>query len=97
MPGDRGNLPKDALPISDFYTLLDSRTYVRTSGRIIALCALESKQGRRELKLYEWVLREGKGWRVNLAKINVQRLNLRRITADAEQLAATCNIPLNWD
>ncbi|MBI4461834.1 MAG: hypothetical protein HY653_02910, partial [Acidobacteria bacterium] len=52
MPAER-QLGENELPISEYYTLLGSRTYVRTAKRIVALCAVQSKFGK-ELKLYEW-------------------------------------------
>lgn len=86
----------EKLPLSDYYELLDSRTYLRTPKRWVALCALKSKFGR-ELKLYEWEWRgEGKGWKVGLANLNVASLNLKRLAADAEELAAKQDIPLKW-
>jgi hypothetical protein len=97
MCADTSNLPPDALPISDFYTLLDSRTYIRKEKRIVALCALESRHGFRELKFYEWVWRgEGKGWKVGLANMNIQDVNLKRLAEDAENLSKNHNIQLKW-
>jgi len=86
----------EKLPLSEYYELLDARTYQRTPKRWVALCALKSKFGR-ELKLYEWEWRgEQKGWKVGLANLNVAALNLRRLAADAEELAAKHEIPLRW-
>ncbi len=96
MPAERHTLGENELPISDYYTLLGSRTYVRTSRRIVALCAVQSKFGK-ELKLYEWNFRgEDKGWKVGLANINVAGINLKQLAADAEALAAEHAIPLKW-
>lgn len=86
----------EKLPLSDYYELLDSRTYVRTHKRWVALCALKSKFGK-ELKLYEWNWRgEEKGWKVALANMNVASLNLKRVAADAAELAAKHDIALKW-
>ncbi|MBI4467121.1 MAG: hypothetical protein HY656_06830 [Acidobacteria bacterium] len=86
----------EKLPLSEYYELLDSRTYARTAKRWVALCALKSKFGK-ELKLYEWNWRgEEKGWKVALANLNVASINLRRVATDAEQLAARHDIPLRW-
>jgi hypothetical protein len=86
----------EKLPISDFFELLDQRVYVRTNRRIVALCVVKSKF-RTELKLYEWVWKgEGKGWRVGLANINVEGINLKKIAADAEELAKAHGIALRW-
>ncbi len=86
----------EKLPVSDFFELLDQRVYVRTNRRIIALCVLKSKF-RTELKFYEWIWKgEGKGWKVGLANINVEGIDLRKIAADAEVLAKTHGIPLRW-
>lgn len=86
----------EKLPVSDYYELLDARTYRRTPKRWVALCALKSKFGK-EIKLYEWNWRgEEKGWKVAFANINVGSLNLKRIAADAEELAAKHDIPLKW-
>ena len=86
----------EKLPLSEYYELLDARTYQRTPKRWVALCALKSKFGR-ELKLYEWEWRgEQKGWKVGLANLNVAALNLRRLAADAEELATKHEIPLRW-
>ena len=90
------NKDTEKLPLSDYYELLDARTYLRTPKRWVALCALKSKFGK-ELKLYEWNWRgEEKGWKVALANLNVTSLNLKRIAADAEELAAKHDIPLKW-
>ena len=87
----------EKLPLSEYYELLDSCTYVRTPKRWVALCALKSKFGR-ELKLYEWNWRgEEKGWKVALANLSVVSLNLKRLAADAEELAAKHDIPLKWN
>ncbi len=76
--------------------MLEARTYVRTPKRWVALCALKSKFGK-ELKLYEWNWRgEGKGWKVGLANMNVNQLNLKQLAADAETLAVKYEIPLQW-
>ena len=86
----------EKLPLSDYYELLDARIYLRTPKRWVALCALKSKFGR-ELKLYEWEWRgEQKGWKVGLANLNVAGINLKRLAADAEELAARHEIPLKW-
>ena len=86
----------DKLPVSDFFELLDQRVYVRTNRRIVALCVLKSKF-RTELKFYEWIWKgEGKGWKVGLANINVEGIDLRKIAADAEALAKTHGIALRW-
>ena len=83
-------------PLSDYYELLDARTYLRTPKRWVALCALKSKFGK-EMKLYEWNWRgEEKGWKVALANMNVASLNLKRLAADAEELAAKHDIKLKW-
>ena len=96
MPAERKELAENELPISDFYTLVGSRTYVRTSRRIVALCAVQSKFGK-ELKLYEWNYKgEAKGWKVALANINIVGINLKQVAADAEALAAEHGIPLKW-
>lgn len=96
MPSDPRELGENELPISDYYELLDSRTYLRTSRRIVSLCAVQSKFGK-ELKLYEWNYRGGeKGWKVGLANINVAAINLKQVAADAEALAARHGIPLRW-
>jgi hypothetical protein len=98
MPNARAPLPAEALPISDFYTLLDSRTYIRNQNRIVALCALESRQGRKELKLYEWAWRgDERGWKVALANLNVQNIDLRRVASDAEELSKAHSISLRWN
>lgn len=90
------NLDTERPPLSDYYELLDSRTYLRTQKRWVALCALRSKFGK-ELKLYEWNWRgEEKGWKVALANLNVASLNLKRVAADAEELAAQHQIALRW-
>lgn len=90
------NTQPEKLPLSDFYELLDARTYVRTAKRWVALCALKSKFGK-ELKLYEWNWRgEEKGWKVALANLNVASINLKRLAADAEALATQHNILLKW-
>ncbi len=88
-------VPDFALPISDFYTLLDSRIYVRTEKRIVALCALESRHGRKELKLYDWKNKET-GWKVDLANFNIQSLDLQRVANDARELSLKFNIQLDW-
>ncbi len=86
----------EKLPLSEYYELLEARTYVRTPKRWVALCALKSKFGK-ELKLYEWNWRgEGKGWKVGLANMNVNQLNLKQLAADAETLAVKYEIPLKW-
>ncbi|MFQ5664521.1 MAG: hypothetical protein ACE5HL_11905 [Terriglobia bacterium] len=86
----------EKLPLSEYYELLDSRTYVRTHKRWVALCALKSRFGK-ELKLYEWNWKgEEKGWKVALANMNVAGLNLKQVAADAEELAAKHDIPLRW-
>lgn len=90
------NQESEKLPLSEYYELLDSRTYLRTPKRWVALCALKSKFGK-EIKLYEWNWRgEQKGWKVALANMNVGSLNLKRVAADAEELAAKHEIPLKW-
>lgn len=96
MPAEHHDLRENELPISDYYTLLDSRTYVRTRRRIVALCAVQGKFGK-ELKLYEWNYKgEQKGWKVSLANINVAGINLKQLAADAEALATAHAIPLKW-
>lgn len=86
----------EKLPLSDYYELLEARTYVRTPKRWVALCALKSKFGQ-ELKLYEWNWRgEGKGWKVALANMNIASINFKRLAADAEELAAKHDITLRW-
>ena len=86
----------EKLPLSDYYELLDARTYVHTPKRWVALCALKSRFGK-ELKLYEWNWRgEGKGWKVALANMNLKSLDLKRVAADAQELAARHDIPLKW-
>ncbi|MFQ5817910.1 MAG: hypothetical protein ACE5H2_08145 [Terriglobia bacterium] len=96
MSAEHRNLAEDQLPISDYYTLLDSRTYARTNRRIVALCAVQSKFGK-ELKLYEWNYKgQEKGWKVGLANINIAGINLKQLAADAQALAAAHAIPLKW-
>jgi len=86
----------EKLPLSEFYELLEARTYVRTPKRWVALCALKGKFGK-ELKLYEWNWRgDEKGWKVGLANLSLGSLNLKRVAADAEELAAKFEIPLKW-
>jgi hypothetical protein len=90
------NLPDPRFPIGPFYELLDARTYVRTTSRIVALCALKGKYGK-ELKLYEWNWKgEEKGWKVGLANLRVDGLNLARIAEDAQALATEQGFPLRW-
>ncbi len=97
MSAARHELKENELPVSDFYTLLGARTYVRSNRRIVALCALGTKYGK-ELKLYEWNYKGGeKGWKVALANINVAGINLKQLATDAEALAAEHGIPLKWD
>lgn len=85
------------LPVSSFYKLLDYRIYLRTKTRLVALCAVSSDRGN-ELKLYEWEWRgEVKGWKVGLANLKVEQLNLLRIAKDAQELAQKHAIPLKWD
>lgn len=96
MPAERRALGENELPVSDYYTLLGSRTYVRTSRRIVALCVLQSRFGK-EMKLYEWNWKgEDKGWKVGLANINIAGINLKQLAADAEALAAEHGIALKW-
>jgi hypothetical protein len=86
------------LPINrDFFTLLDSRTYIRTKKRIVALCVLESKFGT-QLKLYEWNFKgpDG-GWKVGLANLSVRDIDLTRVALDAQQLAKEYAIAINWN
>jgi hypothetical protein len=67
---------KNDLPIGQFYKLLDAREYVHTEKRLIALCALEGPYGK-ELKLYQWEWKgDQKGWKVGLANLKVENLNL---------------------
>lgn len=87
---------KVRFPISPVYELLDARTYVRTAQKIIALCVLQGKYGK-ELKLYEWNWRgEQKGWKVGLANLRVEGLNLLRIAEDAILLSEKFGIALRW-
>lgn len=87
---------EEKFPLSDYYELLDARTYVRTPKRWVALCALRSKFGK-ELKFYEWNWRgEAKGWKVALANMNIASINLKRVAADAEALASQHEISLKW-
>lgn len=96
MPAERRALGENELPVSDYYTLLGARTYVRTSRRIVALCVLQSQFGK-EMKLYEWNWKgEDKGWKVGLANINIAGINLKQLAADAEALAQEHGIPLKW-
>ena len=91
-------MPDDTekLPLSEYYQLLDSRTYVRTPRRWVALCALQSQFGR-ELKFYEWNWKgEAKGWKVGLANLNIAAINLKRLAADAEEFAAKHSITMKW-
>src|SRR6185437_880023 len=83
-------------PIDQFYKLLDARVYVHTEKKWIALCALEGRYGK-ELKLYQWEWKgDQKGWKVGLAKLKVESLNLERIATDAQILAKKCGINLEW-
>ena len=87
---------QERLPLSEYYQLLEARTYVRTARRWVALCALQGQFGK-ELKLYEWNWRgEEKGWKVALANLNVASINLKRLAADAEALSDQHGIPLKW-
>jgi hypothetical protein len=84
------------LPIGQFYKLLDAREYVHTEKRLIALCALEGPYGK-ELKLYQWEWKgDQKGWKVGLANLKVENLNLEQIATDARILAKNCGINLKW-
>jgi hypothetical protein len=83
-------------PVGPFYELLDAREYVRTEKKLIALCALKGRYGK-ELKLYQWEWRGNqKGWKVGLAKLKVEGLDLKQIAADAQLLAKECGINLKW-
>jgi hypothetical protein len=83
-------------PIGSFYELLDARTYVRTTKKIVALCALQGKYGK-ELKLYQWDWRgDQKGWKVGLANLRVEGLNLLKIAEDAKVMANQQGIELRW-
>lgn len=88
---------KVRFPISPMYELLDARTYVRTTKKIVALCALKGKYGK-ELKLYQWDWRgEQKGWKVGLANLRVEGLNLLKIAEDAKSMADKHGIELRWN
>lgn len=96
MPAERRALGENELPVTDYYTLLGARTYVRNNRRIVALCVLQSQFGK-EMKLYEWNWKgEDKGWKVGLANINIAGINLKQLAADAEALAAEHGIALKW-
>ncbi len=88
---------KDLFPVGDFYEVVDARTYLRTNNKIIALCVLKSKFGK-ELILYQWDWRgEAKGWKVGLANLRIERLNLEKIAEDAKALATQHGIELHWN
>jgi hypothetical protein len=95
---DQSSRGQDArFPVSSFYEVMDARTYVRTKTKIVALCVLKGKYGK-ELKLYQWEWRgEQKGWKVGLANLRVEGLNLKRLAEDAELLAKEHGIELKWD
>lgn len=83
-------------PIGPFYELEDARTYLRTKSKIIALCVVRSKFGK-ELKLYQWEWRgDQKGWKVGLANLRIESLNLEKVVEDAKELASKHNIVLKW-
>ena len=87
----------EKLPLSEYYQLLESRTYLRTPKRWVALCALQGKFGK-EMKFYEWNWKgEGKGWKVALANMNIAGINLKRVAADAEEFSTRHEIPLKWN
>jgi hypothetical protein len=95
-PDNSERASQNDFPVVPFYELLDVREYVRTETKIIALCALKGRYGK-ELKLYQWKWRgDQKGWKVGLANLKVESLNLRQIAEDAQLLARKCGISLKW-
>ncbi len=87
----------ERLPVAALYELLDSRVYVRTQKKLITLCALQSQYGK-ELKLYQWEWKgDQKGWKVGLANLRVEGLNLERIARDARTMAEKHGIALRWE
>ncbi len=83
-------------PVSDYYELLDFRTYHHTSKRWVSLCVVRDRHGK-FMKLYDWQWKgEEKGWKLSLANMNVVSVNLRCLASDAAELAALHNININW-
>jgi len=91
------NLPF-RLPINtEYYKVMDCRTYVRTANRIIALVALESQYAK-EIKFYRWRWNSKKEeWKVDHANFKVNRLNLNKVAADAIEMAGELGIELAWE
>jgi hypothetical protein len=87
----------ERLPVAALYQVLDARVYLRTQKKLVALCALQSQYGK-ELKLYQWEWKgDQKGWKVGLANLRVEGLNLERIARDARALAEKHGIALRWE
>jgi hypothetical protein len=75
---------------------VDARTYPQTSIRIIALCLVRSKFGK-DPDVHRWRWRgEQKAWKVGLASLSLEGLNLKRLAEDAEVLAKEHRIELSW-
>jgi hypothetical protein len=87
---------KERLPVAALYEVLDARVYTRTAKKLVALCALSSQYGK-EMKLYQWEWKgDEKGWKVGLANLRVENLNLEQIAKDARELAEKHGISLRW-
>jgi hypothetical protein len=86
----------ERLPVAALYEVLDARVYVRTAKKLVALCALKSQYGK-EMKLYQWEWKgDQKGWKVGLANLRVEGLNLEQIAKDTRELAEKHGISLRW-
>ena len=63
----------------------------RSPNLIMAIVAVETQNGTRDIRFYRWQLRKDKqsgeeAWKVDLARFSVRRFDFKEIAAKAERL-----------
>jgi len=85
--------PRKDYPIREggFLRQLGGFDIYRSPNLIMAIVAVETQNGARDIRFYRWQLREDKqsgeeAWKVDLARFSVRRFDFKDIAAKVERL-----------
>lgn len=85
--------PRRDYPIREggFLKQLGGFDIYRSSSLIMAVVAVETGQGARDIRFYRWQLRKSaqsgeEAWKVDLARFSVGRFDFKDVTAKVERL-----------
>lgn len=85
--------PRSAYPIREggFLKQLGGFDIYRSPSLIMAVVAVETERGTRDIRFYRWQLRKNaqsgeEAWKVDLARFSVSRFDFKDIAAKVERL-----------